>query len=249
MRLGGEALDGHLILLAKALQKCDGQQRDVAQPVAERRQVDGHDVQAIIEVFAKLAFAHHFGQIAVGGRNQPDIDVALGGIAHLLDAFGLQCAEQLSLGFHAQVADFVEKQRALVGRLEKPLFCGDGAAERALHVAEQLAFQQGGGQGAAIAGHQRMILAAAEAMNCPDEHFLARAALADQQHRAIGGRHASGQAENAFHGPALANDPLEALVDFQFLPQGDVFADQARMFPCLLDRPFSTGPGEKGLPM
>ena len=102
-------------------------------------------------------------------------------------------------------------------------------------VAEQLAFQQRGGQGAAIAGQQRMVLAAAEAVDGPDEHLLARAAFADQQHRAVGGGHAPGQGENPLHRPALADDALETLVDFQFLPQDDVFADQPRVFPGLLD--------------
>ena len=129
----------------------------------------------------------------------------------------------------------------LVGGLEEPLLRGDGPAERAFDVAEQLAFQQRGGQGAAIAGHQRMVLAAAEAVDRPDEHLLAGAAFAGQQHGAVGGGHAAGQGENPLHGPAFADDPLEALVDFQFLPQGDVLADQRRMLPGLARRPSSTG--------
>ena len=132
MRLGGEALDGHLVLLAEAFQEGDGQQRDVALPLAQRRQVDGHDVQPVIEVLAELAVADHFGQVAVGGGNQADIDLALGRIAHLLDPLRFQRPQQLALGFHAQVADFVEEQGALVGGLEEPLLRGDGPAERAL---------------------------------------------------------------------------------------------------------------------
>ena len=115
-------------------------------PLAKRRQKYRHDVQTIVEVLAKRAVADHLGQIAVGGGNQADIDVAFVGIADFFDLFRLQRPQQFSLGFHAQVADFVEEQRALVGGLEQPLLRGDGPAERAFHVAEQLAFQQRRGQ-------------------------------------------------------------------------------------------------------
>jgi len=79
-----------------------------------------------------------------------------------------------------------------------------------------------------------MVLAAAQAVNRPHEHLLARAALAGDQHGAVGGRDAAGQGENPFHRPALADNALEALVNLQLLPQDDVFADQPRVFPCPL---------------
>ena len=133
-----------------------------------------------------------------------------------------------------------------MGRLEQPLLRGDGPAERAFHVAEQFAFQQRGGQGAAIAGQQRAVLAAAEPMDGPHEHLLAGAALAGEQDGAVGRRDAAGEGENPLHGPAFANDPLESLADFQFLPQGHVLPHQGRMFPCLGDDHVNWA-GEKGL--
>ena len=66
------------------------------------------------------------------------------------DLLRFENSKQFSLGLHAQVGDFVEKQGTLVGGLEQPLLRGDRSAERALHVAEQLAFQQRGRQRAAI---------------------------------------------------------------------------------------------------
>ena len=110
-----EPLGVDLVLLAKAVQERDRQPGDVALPVAERRQIDRHDVEPVIEVFAEIPFADHLAQFAVGGRNQADIDLAFGRVADLLHPLGLQHAEQLALGFHAQVGHFVEEQRARDG--------------------------------------------------------------------------------------------------------------------------------------
>ena len=39
----------------------------------QRREGDRHNVQAIVQIFAKPAGADQLGQIFVGGSNQPDI--------------------------------------------------------------------------------------------------------------------------------------------------------------------------------
>ena len=145
--LGREALDVGAVLRAEALEEGHGQQGDVALALAQGRQVDRHHVEPIIEVLAERPFGDHLGQVAVGGGDQADVDVVLGGVADLLHAFALQHAEQLALGLHAEVGDFVEEQRALVGGLEQALLGGDGPGERAFHVAEQLAFQEAWGPG------------------------------------------------------------------------------------------------------
>ena len=69
--------------------------------------------------FAMLAWgpAHVLWLIltAASTRDEADVDVAFGRVADLLHPLGLQHAEQLALGFHAQVGHFVEEQRALSG--------------------------------------------------------------------------------------------------------------------------------------
>ena len=53
----------------------------------------------------------------------------------------LQNAQQLGLRGGVQIADFIEEDRAAVGQFELASARGDGAGERALLVAEQLAFE------------------------------------------------------------------------------------------------------------
>ena len=54
--------------------------------------------------------------------------------------------------------------------------------------------------------------------------------------------------EDPLHGPAFADDPLEPLADFQFLPQGHVLADQRRVFQPLATT-IRNWSGENGLLM
>src|SRR5438093_1379639 len=59
-----------------------------------------------------------------------------------LELLFLQDAQQFGLQLAGNVADFVEKKRALVGQLESADLLGDGASERPFLVPEQLALQQ-----------------------------------------------------------------------------------------------------------
>src|SRR5580693_7760984 len=58
---------------AKQLHEMRDKTRNVLPALSERRQQDGEDVQAIIQVTAKLPASYHLDQIAIGCRYQPDI--------------------------------------------------------------------------------------------------------------------------------------------------------------------------------
>src|SRR5436305_193975 len=60
---------------------------------------------------------------------------------------GLQDAQQFRLQFETALADFIQKQRAAVGRFEGPRARTIGAAEGPLDVSEQLRFEQRGRDG------------------------------------------------------------------------------------------------------
>ena len=71
------------------------------------------------------------------------------------DDFFFQHAQQLGLAAEAQVADFVQKQRAAGGQFE---FAGSrfvGVGKGALFVTEQFAFQQRFGDRRAVDGDER----------------------------------------------------------------------------------------------
>ena len=106
-----------------------------------------------------------------------------------------------------------------VGRFESALLVARGAGEGPLHVAEQLALQHPLGQCRAVHGHERPVGPRAEVVDGPGDQFLARAALALDQHRGVGVGHLLDQLEDLPHRLALADHIVEPI-----LP-GDVGAE------------------------
>ena len=52
------------------------EKRNVAGPFPQRRQLDGEDVEAVVEVGPKVSLLHRSGEIAVGRGDDPDVDAA-----------------------------------------------------------------------------------------------------------------------------------------------------------------------------
>ncbi len=73
-----------------------------------------HNVETVVKILAKGALLHHFRQVPVRGADQPDIYVNGPAAAQALKAALLQNAKQLRLQPQVNVADFIQKQRALV---------------------------------------------------------------------------------------------------------------------------------------
>ena len=93
-----------------------------------------------------------------------------------------------------------------------PLAIGDGAGERALDVAEQLALDQLFGNRRAVHFDERLVPAAAQRMNGARDELFAGAVLAENQHAAVGRcRHRHLLAQLA-HEQALA-DHLAGAID------------------------------------
>ena len=126
--------------------------------------------------------------------------------ADALDVFLLQHAQELDLGAQAQVADFVEKNGAVVGLLEAAHAAGVRAGEGAAFVAEQFAFQQGFRNGRAVDGDERLRGALAVLVNRARDQFLAGAGFAANQHGDGGGGHAPDFLVDGLHGAAVADD-------------------------------------------
>ncbi len=55
-------------------EKVASQRQDIAGTIAERRDVDVRDVEAIEEIFAKATLADGLGQAGVGGRDEAHVD-------------------------------------------------------------------------------------------------------------------------------------------------------------------------------
>ncbi len=95
------------------------EQRDIFAAAAQRRQVDGDDVEPVVEIFAEPAFAHRLAQVDIGGGDDADVDLDLLNAAKLHEAAVLQHAQDLCLRVHTHRADFVQEERAPVGDLRR----------------------------------------------------------------------------------------------------------------------------------
>ena len=145
--------------LAKRADQVPDQQRDVAAPLAQARQRDRKDVQAIVEIAPEAAVPHLLGQVAVGRGDDADVDVDRARTAEALDLPLLQHAQQLRLQLERQLADLVEEHGAAVRQLEAADLAGVRAGEGAALVAEQLALDQRRRQRRAVDDHERAVAA------------------------------------------------------------------------------------------
>ncbi len=127
----------------------------VVAALAQRRQEEVHDVEAVVEVLAEAPGADLLLEDAVGRRDDADVDLLGLAVADAEDDALLQRAQQLHLQVQRQLADLVEEERALVGDLELAGPRRDGAGERALHVPEELALDQVLGDRAAVDDDER----------------------------------------------------------------------------------------------
>ncbi len=86
---------------------------DVLGAFTKRRQRDREDVQAVVQVRAKLAAPHHLEEILVGRRDHSHVHRQRpAAAAEPLDLLLLQRSQQLRLELERQVADLVQEQGA-----------------------------------------------------------------------------------------------------------------------------------------
>src|SRR2546425_2272804 len=95
-----------------------GQGRDVVFPLAQRRQLDRHDIDAVEQVLTKPSGADFCFEIARRGGENARVHAARLLIADPADLTLLQHAQQLRLQTERQFADFVQEDRTAIGRLE-----------------------------------------------------------------------------------------------------------------------------------
>lgn len=111
--------------------------------LAEGRNLDGVDVQAVEQVRTESLAGHRLLEIAVGGRQQAHVE--LDGLfrPHPLDVPLLDGPQQLGLNRQGQLPDFIEEERAVVRQFELTGPVPVGAGIGAFDMAEEFAFGQG----------------------------------------------------------------------------------------------------------
>ena len=180
--LGGDLADLPPEFAVEAAQVVLHQHQQVIVPLPQWGQVDGEDAQAVIQVRPELPLLRPRLQVAVGRRDQPHVSADRLVAADALEGLLLEHAQHLGLGGRRHVADLVEEEGAAVALLELADAAAVGAGEGALLVAEQLALQQVLGDGGAVQRQERRLGAGAVLVDGTGDQFLARAALAGDQH-------------------------------------------------------------------
>ena len=142
---GGDASDGFVEFFGVLFDEEVGEEEDVVFAVAQRGEVDGEDVEAVVEVLSEVAFADGGFEVSVGGADDADGGFSCFVGAEAFEFAFLEDAEDFDLDGGGEVADFVEEERAVVGLFDVSVACSSGAGEGAFFVAEEFAFDEGFG--------------------------------------------------------------------------------------------------------
>src|SRR5207244_2581023 len=154
------------------------QERQVLGPLAQRRERDRDDVQAVVEVLAEAPRLHLGLEVLVGGGEDADVDLERAVAAHPFELALLEHAQDLRLRLERHVADLVEEERAAGGDLELPLARRDRPGDGALPVAEEPALDQLARERSAVHLDERLRAPGAVVVERVGDQLLAGAARA-----------------------------------------------------------------------
>src|SRR5437879_4916837 len=201
----------------RANQKQVHQLRNILFMFPQRREINGHDVQPVIEVLAKRPLLERFTQITIGCRNQPHVHFQGSRSAQVLELTFLQNAKQFHLRGRRHIADLIQKQSALVRQLELAGLAGRGSCERSLFVAEQLALQQVLRNSRAVDFDERARRPPRDLVNGARDQVLSDAAFSTQQHGGVRSRHSLDLSQHVLHLWA-ARDDIRMLIALPLQP-------------------------------
>jgi hypothetical protein len=118
------------------------------------------------------------------------------------------------LGGRSHVADLIQEEGPPVALFEFPHAPRQGSGEGSLLVAEELALEQGLGDGGAIHRQERLIPAPAVVVDRPGHHLFPGAALPPQEDGHFGGRHLADHLVDLLHGRGGPHQGLFRLPGF-----------------------------------
>src|SRR5438105_8677082 len=163
------------------------EKRNVLATLAQRRDRERHDLEALVQVLAEPAGFHLARELAIGRRQDAR---AYRNPLHPADPLQLallQDTKQLRLQVLRGLADLVEAHGAVLRQLELARLRRGGAGEGALLVTEQLALEQRLDDRGAVDADERLV-GRAVAVDDACDQLLARATVSLDEHgRAAGG--------------------------------------------------------------
>jgi hypothetical protein len=130
------------VFAGEAFQELIGQKRDITDSFAQRGHVDRHDVEAEEQVLPEFLPLHAFLQPPVRGGNDPHIHLDRAVATHALEVAFLQYAEQFGLHGGGDLADFVQQDRAAVGKFEPAFTFAGRTGEGPFLVTKEFALNE-----------------------------------------------------------------------------------------------------------
>ncbi len=174
---------------------------------------------AVEEVLAEGAARDLGLEILVGREEDARADVDLVGAADAGELPALEHAEELRLQREVELADLVEEERAVAGGLEVAHLPARRAGEGAALVPEELALEEGSGDGAAVEADEGPVGARARRVDRLGDDLFARAGLAGQQDVHAGRRDPTRERKHLDHG-GLGDEDAAAHVEGLFVGDG-----------------------------
>ena len=171
-----------LVLFGKLAEKMLRQQQDVLRMFPQGRHGHGNYIEPVVEVFAETTFLDQCFQVAMGRRDDPDIDLYRQIRTHGIDLFLLQNTQYLGLQEGTHIADLIQEDGPPIGLQKLSLTIGGRPGEGALPVAEKLRLQELLRNGGAVHPDKGPLGAGAVVMDRMGNELFTGAALASYQH-------------------------------------------------------------------
>src|SRR5579863_6998135 len=161
------------------------QERKIFPTVTQRRKEDRENFQPIEQIVPKTPGGDFRVEVLICGGNHAHVGANCFVTTHALKLLLLKQSQQFWLCRQRHVADFVQKQRSLVGLLELADASAVSTGEGSLLVPEQFAFEQSFRNGGAIDRQKWGLAPGTVLIDRPRHQLFAGSALADDQNRHV----------------------------------------------------------------
>src|SRR3989344_4319088 len=95
------------------------QRRDIFFALAQRRQMKGENVDAVVKILAEQLVANGLFQVLVSGCDQTHIHLYALNSSNPRELLGLEHPKQFGLSRRAEFSDLIQKQRSPARRFEE----------------------------------------------------------------------------------------------------------------------------------
>src|SRR5690606_6073400 len=180
-RLGRERRSRPRVARCEGAEEAIDQDRNVLAALAKRRDLDGEDADAVIEVLTEAAVADEFGEVAVGGGEKSYVGDPFLGAMHGAVGSAFEEGEESGLGARVEGVDLLQEEGSSPGE-------GDFARPRPSLVldSEELLQRSLGRRGPGREDDESLRGPARARVDGPGAELLAGTALALQEDDALG---------------------------------------------------------------